>query len=84
MVVGVVYGAERRFSLIRDDSSIPTVPISGAEVTLSGEFGEYKTKTGQDGRFEFALVEPGRYMLLVRKEGYQTYQGCLPFLRARR
>lgn len=77
VVVGVVYGAERRFSLIRDDSSIPTVPISGAEVTLSGEFGEYKTKTGQDGRFEFALVEPGRYMLLVRKEGYQTYQRML-------
>jgi hypothetical protein len=45
-------------------------PIAGATVTLSTK-GLTKT-TGNDGRFEFAGIEPGTYTLQIAANGFQT------------
>ena len=56
------------------DSSGGVIP--GATVTLTGE------KTGQgrasatdsEGRFTFAALQPGRFVLKVERQGFQTYE----------
>lgn len=76
-VVGKVYQGEPRVTLPIVKEQQRNQPIEGAEVSLLGEAGEYKAKTGPDGWFEFPIVEPGRYELLVRKEGYAPYRRTL-------
>jgi len=45
-------------------------PIAGASVVLSPS-GKTKT-TGDDGRYEFADLDPQQYTVTVQKTGYQT------------
>ncbi len=47
-------------------------PVSGAVVLLAGTL--HGSLTGSDGYFEFAGVNPGKYMLTVSAEGYTAFQ----------
>ena len=50
--------------------------IPGATVTLVGEkTGQSRTATtDSDGRFNFAALQPGSFVIKVEREGFQTYE----------
>ena len=50
--------------------------IPGATVTLTGEkTGQGRTSaTDSEGRFTFAALQPGRFVLKVERQGFQTYE----------
>lgn len=49
--------------------------IPAAKVTLSSRASSFARHftTGDDGRYVFTLIPPGRYELKVEKEGFNTY-----------
>ena len=49
--------------------------VPGAKVTLSSPATGFTRQllSGDDGRYVFALIRPGRYELKVEKEGFHTY-----------
>src|SRR5271169_1953116 len=46
------------------------VPVGHAEVSISGGTEETKTTAGDDGRFVFQDLEPGKYPLFATAQGY--------------
>jgi hypothetical protein len=50
--------------------------IPGATVTLTGEkTGQARTvTTDSEGRFNFAALQPGRFVVKVEQQGFQTYE----------
>lgn len=56
------------------DSQSLAIPLGDARVTLTGDIGTYRGKTGEDGWFEIAQLEPGRYTLKIQKAGFESYQ----------
>ncbi len=56
--------------------------IFGAEIQLKHkETGQtFQEKSNEEGRFSFAFLNPGNYIVNVQKEGYETYTGELEFL----
>jgi hypothetical protein len=50
-------------------------PLPGVSVMLIGERGEKATVTGDDGRYQFVLVQPGGYKVSASLEGMGTAEG---------
>ena len=50
-------------------------PLPGVAVMLTGERGEKATVTGDDGRYQFVLVQPGAYKVSAMLEGMGTAEG---------
>ncbi|HET6862180.1 MAG TPA: carboxypeptidase regulatory-like domain-containing protein, partial [Pyrinomonadaceae bacterium] len=50
--------------------------IPGATVTLTGEkLGEKRTATtDEEGRYNFAALQPGRFVLKIERQGFQAYE----------
>src|SRR6202008_4829210 len=45
-------------------------PVAHAELAISASGEQTKTTSGEDGRFVFPVVEPGKYPLFAGAQGY--------------
>ncbi len=73
-----VYAQERfgELSGVVTDSSKAVVPDASVTITNKGSGRVFTTKTGADGNYIARDLEPGRYTVMFRGEGFSEVRAC--------